>query len=118
MDIEYKITKEDQLIIKQARPWVHYRLLSNTTTTSTYNSNIKLFPNPARERITVQCDDCNLTSLHITNLMGQSFLERNISNTNDLDISLSVQSLPTGIYLLSGFDHHKNLTQIQKFVIE
>ena len=24
MDIEYKVTEEDQLIIKQARPWVSF----------------------------------------------------------------------------------------------
>ncbi len=118
MDIEYKITKNDQLIIKQARPWVHYRLLNNTNTIPQNTFTIKLFPNPARERISIECTDCNFARISITDLMGRLYLERNISHTDDLNINLPIQQLPAGIYLFNGYDNNQVLNQVMKFVVE
>jgi hypothetical protein len=113
MDIECKITSENQLIIKQARPWVAY------TPVKKYIFDylkLKVFPNPANEYITVQCNSCNLTKIKITNIIGQQFQEYNLNNIENSTVKISVEKLPSGIYVLSGFGGDNNRYESKKFM--
>lgn len=113
MDIESKITSDNQLIIKQARPWVTYE------PTKRYffdYRELKVFPNPADEHITIQCNFCNLSRIKIVNIMGQQFQENSINNTEELTTEIYVGNLPAGIYLLSGFGADNKLYDSIKFI--
>ena len=103
MDIEYKITKENQLIIKQARPWVAYSA-TNIETAPAPNIPIKIFPNPAADYLTVEHGDINLSQVKITNIKGQKFVQKNIFNIDKTQSIISLQDLPIGLYIISGYD--------------
>lgn len=57
IDIEYKINSSNQLVIKQARPWVSY-VPTVLTPFLSNNCDFILFPNPAADVIHVGCQDC------------------------------------------------------------
>lgn len=113
MDIECKITSENQLIIKQARPWVSYIPIKKYI--FDYRK-LKIFPNPADEYITVQCNNCNLNKIKITNIMGQQYQENIINNSDNSNTKISVKRLPAGIYILSGFGGNNKLFDSKKFI--
>jgi len=115
MDIEYKITSDDQLIIKQARPWVSYVPEQHSISVNQTDIDLKIFPNPAQDYIIIQCADCNLNSLHITNGVGQLIQTIIPSDTNNLNAQLSTWGLPPGIYIVSGILEN-NIRYSEKFV--
>jgi len=78
--------------------------------------NWKLFPNPALDQVTLQCEGCQLENIRITNLMGQVSLEKRVEVSQSLPIHLSVQHLPTGVYFMSGYTTSGLLYQTEKFV--
>ena len=113
MDIECKITSNNQLIIKQARPWVAY------TPTKKYFFDyleLKVYPNPAQKYLIVQCNSCNLINIKITDIMGQKIQENIIRNSDNSIHKISVQNLPAGIYVLSGFGDNNQLYDSKKFI--
>jgi hypothetical protein len=116
MDIEYKITSENQLIIKQARPWVSYAIKKDFGSINEDNLELKIFPNPANEYINIQCDNCSLSKIRITNIMGQLIQEKNIANTINSNVKISIQKLPPGVYIISGFDSNNLLSHLKKFI--
>lgn len=101
MDIEYKITSEDQLIIKQARPWISY-VEATTSTAALDVSSLTLFPNPAEEFINVDCDECNLNTIRITDIRGKLILQKTI-NTNSNNTYVAIHNLSSGTYIISGY---------------
>jgi Secretion system C-terminal sorting domain len=58
---------------------------------------ISVFPNPARDLITVQSISNPIQSLCLIDLMGRKLLNEYV---NDFEQSLHVDQLPTGVYLL------------------
>ncbi len=116
MDIEYKITSENQLVVKQARPWVSYVLKEDPGNGNEDNLDLKIFPNPANEYITVQCDDCKLTKISISNILGQQLQTEIISDTANSNIKIFIQNLPSGVYILSGFEANDVPVHSKKFV--
>ena len=115
MDIEYKITSDDRLIIKQARPWVSYVPEQHSINISQDNIGLTIFPNPAQDYINVHCENCNLSSLQITNHIGQLIQKLVPSDTNNLNAQLSIWGLPPGVYIVNGFLNNKNIYS-EKFV--
>lgn len=101
MDIEYKITYYDQLIIKQARPWVSY--VFEPSTDDSHNCELIVFPNPTTEFLNVTCDDCNLSSVRITDFTGKLILDKTINTTNGSNTHISIQHLRAGMYFVSGY---------------
>ncbi len=115
MDIEYKITANDQLIIKQARPWVSY--IAHTTVVSNgSDGTLTLFPNPANETITLACNACNLSYYSIVDITGRLLEERLVQSETGTEIQVDVQGLPAGLYVLSGLDSGKGIFVSEKFV--
>jgi len=114
MDIEYKITKDNQLIIKQARPWAEF--VPEHKFGSNSNDNFTLYPNPARDYIMMQCVDCNISELKITSITGKQVNSQELINTNSTNAIVFIQDLPAGVYILSGFAIESNTYYAKRFV--
>jgi len=68
-----------------------------------YQNEIKTYPNPANDRVYINCAERQNVKMQIYNVVGECVLQRELSNrTNDIDIS----SLSKGIYIikLTGTD--------------
>jgi hypothetical protein len=75
--------------------------------------NYIVFPNPARDQITITSDRLPIKTIKISTITGKTCLEKNfISNTNSLKLELPV--LPAGIYSLQINDVVKKLVIDQK----
>ncbi len=100
MDIEYKITVDDQLIIKQARPWASFWADIATSTTSFNEVDLKYFPNPVGDYLTIECD-CKVEKIVVTNLLGQNVLEQSV-DFNESNVQVVTRKLPVGMYVING----------------
>lgn len=116
MDIEYKITSDNQLIIKQARPWVSFVLDEEFTNAPIDTIEMSLFPNPADETITLACEDCHITAIKITNIIGQTIEPNVINYPTTASVRIDIQELPKGVYIISGFVTNNNRFYSRKFV--
>ncbi|MFT5725409.1 MAG: hypothetical protein ACI9JN_002534 [Bacteroidia bacterium] len=115
VDIEYKITSDDQLIIKQARPWVSYIPQKDSATLSAA-LDFNLFPNPSNDYIYMDCDCCNLSKITITSIAGQQLYEKTIPNADNSNVKISLQNLSPGIYIISGFDTNDGVGVSKRFI--
>lgn len=76
-------------------------------------NNIKIYPNPANDHITIDFNDVVPTKIEIFNIYGQSiYLNEKISLSEKIDIS----SLKSGIYIIEV--SNSNLKYQQKFLIQ
>ncbi|MFK7787761.1 MAG: PEP/pyruvate-binding domain-containing protein [Crocinitomicaceae bacterium] len=100
MDIEYKITDNDQLIIKQARPWVEY-VPTVYNDLIEYECDFLISPNPTSEDIKIQCQDCGMTSVKIIQPDGKIVQEFEI-DPNPLE-EYPVNRLSPGTYVAIGY---------------
>ncbi len=116
MDIEYKVTNEDQLIIKQARPWATYwtELSPNSQSSETDNNEVLYFPNPADDYLTILCD-CNVVRITIVNTLGQIVSQQNIS-FNDSSSRIDISKLAAGLYIINGIDVESNVCFSRKII--
>lgn len=114
MDIEYKVTKENQLIIKQARPWAEFVPQENFGPKD--NDNFVLYPNPAEDFIMMQCVNCKISELRITDLRGNQIKSQEQANTNNTNAIMFIQNLPPGLYIVSGFSEETNIFYSRKFL--
>jgi hypothetical protein len=73
------------------------------------NDFVKIFPNPANNKISIQYKENNNYQIKILNIMGETVL---ITKTKEIDIS----SLPNGTYFLN-FETDKFLTT-KKIIIQ
>ncbi len=101
MDIEYKITSDNQLIIKQARPWVSY-ILHDDPKKIEAGSSLKIFPNPANEELNFRFDSTQDQRIEISiyDLAGKVvFREIKYINSAESEIRVSVSAYKAGIYI-------------------
>lgn len=100
MDIEYKITEDDRLIIKQARPWVEY-VPTVYFDKIEYDCDFLITPNPASTDIQIDCQDCELTSVRVIQPDGKIVREFTLDPTVVED--LPVNELSPGTYIVMGY---------------
>ncbi len=91
-----------------------YRCDLNDAVTETKATNsINIYPNPARESVTVTAE--NISRLQITNLLGQVVLNENYTNAKS-EVKLNASVLSQGIYFLTVTAVNKTITQ--KLIIQ
>lgn len=101
MDIEYKITSENQLVIKQARPWVAFSPQKMDKISE--NCEFLLFPNPASDFINVRCEDCEEARIKITDISGKVVFEKQVNQTGSANTHILIDHLPIGLYFINGY---------------
>jgi len=115
VDIEYKVTSEGQLIIKQARPWASYWSdLGSGTVDPNRNIDVNCFPNPVQDYLNIYCD-CNLSSITVLNIHGQQVLENQLKSYS-FGSQINLIHLTQGLYLVNGFDVRGNVLFTRKFI--
>lgn len=117
MDIEYKITQDERLAIKQARPWVTFGgKVSTHTPHKMLDANV--FPNPSVDNIIFKCLDCPVESIYVTDVIGSKIAEVNSVDFVDGEAKISVVGFAPGIYVLTAIGIEGNVLQGFKFVKE
>lgn len=117
MDIEYKLTQDWQLAIKQARPWAAYwsDLSSTESEPKIQSSRVFYFPNPVDDFLNIQCECSGEMNLTISNLLGQKMTTQPI-NFNVSKAVVSTSSLPKGVYIMTGQTADGNIHFSKKFI--
>ena len=73
---------------------------SGVNTRSVVQSDVKLYPNPVRNELTIELkEENNVEMIRLVNVTGQTMLEKSITNIDD-KVFLNVASMPTGMYFL------------------
>jgi hypothetical protein len=113
MDIEYKVTAQDQLIIKQARPWSSF--WTNLDANVSGNEDVVVyFPNPTEDEVHFICD-CKVTTIRVASLSGKTILEQ-AADFNDLNSKISLEWLASGLYLVYGLDINGEVVFSKKII--
>ena len=76
-----------------------------------HNNAIELFPNPAKNQLTIKMDQGAYSSLYVTNTVGQVIIAESVSNSVT---RLNIASLPAVIYYVTF--KVDNGTRVMKFV--
>ena len=102
MDIEYKITSDHRLVIKQARPWVSYRG-EMPTENNADDCELLIYPNPAEDFINVQYEYCSLSSVSITDYTGRTVITKEATHELSSNVHIYVANLSPGMYVVTGY---------------
>lgn len=60
---------------------------------------LKVYPNPAKEQLTIEITDHKISHLKLVNMLGQTVIQKNIFNSDKT--TLQTAELESGIYILS-----------------
>lgn len=112
MDIEYKVDNNSEIVIKQARPWVSFEPLKYKPGRS-IQSGIFIYPNPARNQVFFECEDCGTTFISVRDMMGKTVLEKTIFQGDGPVTGLPISQLGPGIYILSASGWNLNFRAVK-----
>ncbi|MHC1707305.1 MAG: T9SS type A sorting domain-containing protein [Bacteroidales bacterium] len=77
-------------------------LLNSMTNLETYSSNVKVYPNPAHDKLNILTNNNQNKRIEILDIMGKCILQKELMNTaTEIDVSM----LLTGFYLLNISGH-------------
>jgi hypothetical protein len=91
-----------------------YKACTKTGIETTQNSGINIFPNPAREMLTVKTNSV-IIDVSITNIAGQVVLQ--FTKVNDKQFPVSLNGIRSGIYFISVRDNNNKVSTL-KFMKE
>lgn len=99
MDIEYKVTSDDRLSIKQARPWVAYVTSQGPETgEEIIEGDLTVYPVPASSSITFTSTSPELQQLLITDVNGRVLRQISVSDNEAFRQEINISGLPVGTY--------------------
>ena len=107
MDIEYKITYDDRLIIKQARPWATFWSNIELSIENPLYDKLRFYPNPAEDYLNINCN-CDATNIVVFNLSGEPIANHKVDLATAVG-QISTRRLSTGIYFIVGYDAYGRL---------
>lgn len=117
MDIEYKILENNQLIIKQARPWVFNEEECVFYDDGNCAYRLVVYPNPVQDFLHFHCESCALSAVTITDLNGNELKEILLHPESEIE-QIFVGDLPKGIYILNANSALGKYKISQKFMKE
>jgi hypothetical protein len=115
MDIEYKITEEDQLIIKQARPWASFwsEIVSVDPGPEVEVGGVLVYPNPADELLNLSTE-LNVDLVKIYNSIGQEVMSYPLVSQLAIE-QMKISSLSQGIYFIYGIGEDNTILFSERF---
>jgi len=101
MDIEYKITRDDRLAIKQARPWASYWTSLDPVLSSTDNSDVMglCYPNPFEDKLWIDLEE-TYDRVFVTDMLGVRW--KSLQGNEEDQLILDLGDLTTGHYVVTG----------------
>lgn len=91
--------------------YIHTKKDGTSITNLTNTTQIKLYPNPAQDEITIEGKE--LVKIQVFNTHGQLIIEK---NTEEDIFSISTKQLPTGIYYLKAIDKQNRESVVRLMV--
>jgi hypothetical protein len=116
MDIEYKLTIADQLIIKQARPWVSYIPFADDVFADLQPRELFLYPNPTEQTLNIQCKECALNRIVISDVIGNVVSDLRLDPLIESGTRLELAFLSAGVYIITVYSDLGNSTFSSKFL--
>jgi hypothetical protein len=77
-------------------------------------SNFSLYPNPAKNEITIETGLTNNTSIKVLDVTGKLIIEKRLNTSK---ITLSVSALKNGIYFYTILGNNGNIVHSNKFIV-
>ena len=75
-----------------------------------------IFPNPARNSISVKCSDCQLSTIRIYDALGRPIQENVVSDPDETITQIQINELPIGVYFLSAYTFNQEIQFTKKFI--
>lgn len=116
MDIEYKITKDDILAIKQARPWTNAIPAIHQDTTELPISKVSVFPNPTSINLFIEYPSDFPSHIYIVDQLGRWVQDVVIDEEDTNKTSIYVGDLPSGVYYIIARNEVDGYSEVNKFL--